>query len=74
MLRRAGVDAVPISGGVEGYGVLEESRTARRVALPLHARVIIVNLFLNAVCEDIGMVLGGEDVPQEFYMNHLRAR
>jgi lysophospholipase L1-like esterase len=72
MLRRAGVDALPINGGVEGYGVLEESWTARRVALPLHARVIIVNLFLNDVCEDIGMVLGGEGVPQEFYRTMFR--
>lgn len=47
MMSEAGLRAVPVNAGVNGYGTLEEAWTAETYARGLDARVVIENLFPN---------------------------
>lgn len=68
-LRDAGLDAVPLNAGVDGYGTLEESWIVERYAAAVHARVVVDTLFPNDVHTEYEKVVRGEDVPERNYEN-----
>jgi hypothetical protein len=57
--RAAGIRAVPINAGVNGYGVPEERWTVEQYAQPAGSRVVIENLFPNDVYYDVAEVIAG---------------
>lgn len=76
-LNQAGLAVVPINAGVSGYGALEEAWTAETYASPVHARVVIANLYLNDVNGNPGLVMAdrvprGEYRTMFSYLGHLK--
>jgi hypothetical protein len=66
-LADAGLPAVPVNAGVNGYGPLEECWTVEHYAVALGARVVITSLFPNDVDADYQKVALGGTVPEASY-------
>jgi hypothetical protein len=70
-LADAGLAAVPVNAGVNGYGPLEECWTVEHYAVALGTRVVIANLFPNDVDADYQKVVRGGPVPEASYQEML---
>lgn len=70
-MHAAGIRAVPVNAGVNGYGALESAWTAERFADQLRPRVVILSLYPNDAHEnDLAVIRGA--IPERRYVEMFR--